>query len=139
MMDFAMAVFCNYAFLSLGSSLGKLSNHILSTVTLTLYVLLIYKLISIMVRLELSRRDKVEKTHLKTKFKRWLFLRIPVRQEARTIPRFTPEIYLLHDLLLCFFLTVFHGNARVQIYSLIALKLFVLVNLLYLPFKEWLD
>ncbi len=138
LMDMVMASIVNLFFMGFGGFLAII-HHILSLATLVVFVGLVVKTLRIMIDLEIKRKDKVEGVHVKTKFKKWLFLRVPIKDEAKLLPRFIPEGYMVHDVMLCFFLVTFNGNAKVQIISLMLMKIYLLVNLFYRPLKETLE
>ena len=137
-MDMVMASIVNLFFMGYSGFMAIL-HHLLSLATLVIFIGLVVKTLWIMIDLEKKRRDKVDGTHVKTKFKRWLFLRVPIRDDAKMLPRFLPEGYMVHDVMLCFFLATFNSNAKVQIISLLLMKVYLLVNLLYRPLKEKLE
>ena len=134
-LDFVMGAVINLQFMP-WSGLKQLFHHLASIAILGAILYLSYFLIKILVDLEIKKRDAVEGTHVKTKFKRWLFLRVPIKESARLLASFTPENYLVHDILLCIFLVVFNGKAGVQILSLLLMKAYIFFNLCTLPMKE---
>lgn len=138
LMDIVMASLVNLFFMGM-KNISAVLHHVLSLTFLLIFMWLVYKTISIMVNYELKKLDKVDSVHVKTKFKKWLFLRVPIKETAKLLPRFIPEAYMVHDILLCVFLVTFNGYSTVQIVSLIILKLYLLVNLCYKPLKETLE
>jgi hypothetical protein len=138
LMDVVMAAFVNLFFMGYGGFMA-IFHHFVSVVALVLFLGLVYKTLSIMINLERKRRDKVDGTHVKTKFKKWLFLRVPIKEDAKLLPRFVPEGYMVHDVMLCFFLVTFNSMGMVQIVSLFLMKVYLLVNLCFKPLKEKLE
>jgi uncharacterized membrane protein len=117
----------------------KIIHHLSSLAIIGAIIYLCYFLIKILVDLEIKKRDKVESTHVKTTFKKWLFLRVPIKESAKLLPSFTPENYIVHDVLLCVFLVLFHDNATIQILSLFLMKAYIFGNLLTFPMKELME
>jgi hypothetical protein len=68
LMDVVMAAFVNLFFMGYSGFIA-IFHHLLSFVALVLFLGLVYKTLRIMIDLEIKRRDKVEGTHVKTKFK----------------------------------------------------------------------
>ena len=134
-LDLAMGAMVNLNFMA-WNSLMAILQHVMSFASLVAISYLSYFLISILVNLEIKKRDKVESTHVKTKFKRWLFLRVPIKENAKLLPSFTPENYIVHDILICVFLVLFNGIAIVQITLLILMKGYIFGCLLTFPMKE---
>jgi hypothetical protein len=112
LLDIVMAGLVNLFFMGYETMLGII-HHVMSFSFICLFVGLAVKTIRIMIDYEKKKRDKVEGTHVKTKFKKWLFLRVPIKENAKLLPSFTPEAYMVHDILLCFFLVVFNGIAKI--------------------------
>lgn len=138
LMDVVMPAFMNLNFLEF-SSVNQILHHTVSVILIACYFYLIYKLLSIMISLELRKKDKIDSVHINSKFKNWLFLRIHIKESSSLLPRFVPETYLIHDFLLCLFLVNFHSNAKVQILSLMIMKIYQFLNLCQFPMKEALD
>jgi hypothetical protein len=134
-LDLAMGAMVNLNFMAWNSFMTIL-HHLLSLASLAAIGYLSYFLISILVNLEIKKRDKVESTHVKTKFKKWLFLRVPIKETAKLLPSFTPENYLVHDIFICVFLVLFNGMAVVQILTLILMKGYIFGCLITFPMKE---
>lgn len=137
-LDLVMGAMVNLNFMPWNSAI-RIIHHLLSFSCIIAVVYLSYFLISILVNLEIKKRDKVEGTHIKTKFKRWLFLRVPIKENAKLLASFTPENYLVHDILLCVFLVLFNGIAVAQILTLILMKGYIFVLLLTFPMKEMME
>jgi hypothetical protein len=64
---------------------------------------------------------------------------VPIKEDAKLLPRFVPEGYMVHDVMLCFCLVTFNSMGMVQILSLFLMKVYLLVNLLFKPLKEKLE
>lgn len=95
---------------------------------------------TIVFHLELSKTDdEVGKTQVKSKFKTWLLLRVPIKPEVAAFAKFTPEFIMVHDIFLCFFLVIFHSSATAQIIGILCLKIGLLSSLAFFPFQEKLD
>jgi hypothetical protein len=92
-----------------------------------------------MVDMEKAKKDKVLSTHVKTKFKKWLFLRIDIREDCSSFVRFIPEYLLVHEYFVCVFLVIFYKNGIMQIVPILLMKVFIIGILLKKPFTEWLD
>jgi hypothetical protein len=112
LLDIVMSSMVNIFFMGHSAPLAIL-HHVVSVIALGLFLTLVYRVIKIMIDYEQKKKDKVEGTHVKTKFKSWLFLRVPVREDAKLFSRFTPEAYMVHDVLLCIILVVFNGHSTV--------------------------
>lgn len=134
-LDLVMGGMVNLRFMPWSGGV-QILHHITSMFIIALVAYLSYFLIKILVNLEIQKRDKVESTHVKTTFKKWLFLRLPIKKNAKLLASFTPENYLVHDISICVILVLFNGNAFVQILSLFLIKAYIFSNLLTFPMKE---
>jgi hypothetical protein len=95
------------------SSFGQVFSHAVSLAFLIGYLYMVAKIVKIMVSLELSKKDKIESTHIKTIYKKWLFLRTPIKSTAPTIARFTPEYIMVSDTITCFVLVLSQRNGTI--------------------------
>jgi hypothetical protein len=107
LMDLFLTSLMNVWFLDFKSS-GKVFSNILSIFFIILYTCMIYKLCKIMISFEQAKKDKIMSTHLKTKFKKWLFLRVAIKDDKPTYVRLIPEYLLVHEYFLCVFIVIFN-------------------------------
>lgn len=117
----------------------QILSHAISGIVIIGYCFMIGRIISIMIRLEFSRLDKIERIHVNTKYKNWLFLRVPIKLAASVLSRFVPEYILIGDTLVCILLVVFNGSGKLQIIPIMAFKLIIILALFQKPLKEKID
>jgi hypothetical protein len=138
LMDLFLTSLINVYFLEFASSVNILSN-ILSIFFIILYTAMIYNICKIMSSLERAKKDKIMSTHIKSKFKKWLFLRIPIKEDSSCWTSLIPEYLLVHEYFVCVFLVIFHRYGLLQLTSILAMKLLILFVLYQGPFKEKID
>lgn len=68
-----------------------------------------------------------------------MFLRVPIKENAKPIAQFAPEYLLIQDFLSCIFLVIGHGSAIWQLIPLLLMKIFTLSVLFTKPFKDRTD
>ena len=107
LLDVVMSCFASLIFLK-WNTFFKLAHHFYSLAVLCSILAFIGYLVKILIKMEIKKKDRVENIHVKTKFKTWLFLRLPIKPEAPTIAQFGPEYLTIQEFLSCIFIVTFH-------------------------------
>lgn len=139
LLDILLASILNTYSLPWKANFRNILSHTLSLLIIFLYFYMTSTILSIMVRLEMSRKDKIENVHIKTKYKRWLFLRLPLKPSASLLSRFLPEFILVGDILVCLVLVIFQSSGLLQLIPILIWKFMVILILVKIPLKDVLD
>jgi hypothetical protein len=108
--DLFLPSMVNLRFGSPTTPIVSVISWIVSIGTIFINILLMAKVLNLLFKIEKSREDKIESTHLKSIYKNWLDLRENLREGINKMRRFTPEIMTITDILTCFVLVLFYKN-----------------------------
>lgn len=122
------------------SKVISIISFLVSIASVTIVIGLTVFVIKLLLKMEKSKNDKIESTHLKYIYKDWLELRENMAEKISRLRSFTPEIMMVTDILTCFSLVLFYKWGIAQVLPIILLKGLIIYLVCKQVFKskiEW--
>lgn len=134
--DIILTGFVNFAFLNF-TSVFHLLNQMATIIVMTSLALLLLKCISIMVNMEkIYSLNEIKSIQLKIMYRKWLFLRLEMKETAKLVFKLAPECTIAIDFIIGFVLGIFYKNGLSQLITIIIMKASLIYILCQRPFKE---
>lgn len=120
-LDFLLPAFINTGKFSTGSA-WKISNLVISLITLITYSILLVMVWLRSIQLKKSKKKELMKVHIQSKFKNWLFLEKDINPNSKGIYCHFYALNFTRDILISSFVTFFMKVPILQISSLFCLQ-----------------